>query len=104
MGNILDLLSVSATFFKCFDKKWGSGWEDSYGTLSVLDSDLDLNFNSSIVLGGLLNIFTDFLWGKTDWTTLRSESSGGSNFATNDLPSLPTAAAHSTKLRQLSEC
>lgn len=74
--DVLLLLSVSWTFLKSLDNKWGSGWEDSDETLSVLDHHFNLNFDSSPITGGLLDIFTDLLWWHTEGTTLGSEGSG----------------------------
>ncbi len=84
MLDVLYLLSVSGTFLKSLNDEGGSGGQDGDEALSVLDHHLDLNFDSSPVSGGLLNIFTDLLGWHTEGTALGSEGGSTGHFPSND--------------------
>ena len=84
MLDILLLLSVSGSFLEGLDDEGSSGGEHGDEALSVLDHHLDLNFDSSPVSGGLLNIFTNLLGGHTEGTALRGKGSSTGNFTSND--------------------
>lgn len=84
VNNVLDLLPVSAELLEGLQDQRSSGWQDSDSALSVLDGNLNLDFDTFPLSGGLLNVFTDFLWRKTDGTALWSKSGSRSDFTSND--------------------
>lgn len=85
VSHILGLLSVSAALLKCLNEEGSSRGEDGDGTLSVLNSDLNLNLDTSPLAGGLLNILTNFLGRETDRTALGGKDSRRGDFTTNYL-------------------
>ena len=82
--HVLLLLSVSGAFLKSLDEEGSSGGEDSDKALSVLDHHFNLDFDSSPVSSGLLNIFTDFLGGHTERTALGGKGGSTGHFTSND--------------------
>ncbi len=84
VGNVLGLLSISCGLLEGLDQKWGDGWSDGNSALSVLDGDLDLNFNSLPLGSGLLDVFSDFLGWETDGGTLWCQSSGTSHLTSDN--------------------
>lgn len=85
VSHILGLLSISAGLLKSLDEEGSSSGEDSDRALSVLDSDLNLNLDTSPLGGSLLNILTDFLGRETDRTALGGKDSRRGDFTTNYL-------------------
>ena len=81
--HVLLLLSVSGTFLESLDDERSSGGQNCNEALSVLDHHFNLNFDSSPVSGGLLDVFTDLLGRHTEGTTLGSEGSGTGDFTSN---------------------
>ena len=82
--DILLLLSVSGSLLKGLDDKGSSSGQHGDEALSVLDHHLNLNFDSSPVGSGFLDIFTDLLGGHTEGTALGGKGSSTGNFTSND--------------------
>ena len=80
MQDVLGLLSVSSWLLQGLNDERSGGRQHSDGTLSVLHSNLDLDFNALPLSSCLLDVFSDFLGRQTDWTALWCKSSGTSNF------------------------
>ena len=78
--DVLLLLSVTWWFLEGLDDEGGSGGDDGDGGLTVLDGELAGDPQPLPVLGGLGDIFTDFLGGKTERTDLGSEGGRGTDF------------------------
>merc|ERR1711957_1156599 len=66
------------------DEGGGSG-HDGDGGLTVLDHDLDVDLDTSPVLSGFLDVFSDLLGGKTARGTSGSKGGSGSDLSTNNL-------------------
>lgn len=81
--HVLLLLSVSGTFLEGLDDERSGGGQNCNEALSVLDHHFNLNFDSSPVSGGLLDVFTDLLGRHTEGTALGSEGSGTGDFTSN---------------------
>ena len=62
VDNVLGLLSVTWGLLQGLEDERGSGGLDGDGSLTVLNHNLNVDLDTSPVLGGFLNIFTDFLW------------------------------------------
>ena len=84
MNDILCLLSVSGRFLEGLEDQGTGSIHDTDFTLLVLDLDLDFDLDSSPILGGFLDIFTDLLGWHTDWGALGGERSGGGDFTSNN--------------------
>ena len=79
--DVLLLLSVSGAFLKSLDDERSSGGQHCNEALSVLNHHFNLNFDSSPVSGGLLDVFTDLLGGHTEGTALGGESGSTGDFS-----------------------
>lgn len=78
--DVLLLLSVSGSFLESLDDEGSGSGHNCNEALSVLDHHFNLNFDSSPVSGGLLDVFTDFLRGHTEGTALGGEGGGTGDF------------------------
>ena len=85
MLHILLLLSISGAFLKSLDDERSGGGQNCNEALSVLDHHLNLNFDSSPVSGGFLDVFTDLLWWHTEGTALGGEGGSTGDFTTDNL-------------------
>ena len=81
--HVLGLLSVSSWFFQGLNDQGSSRRKDLDCALSVLDSYLDLDFHTLPFLGGFLDIFTDLLGRKTNWTAFWCKGGSASDLTTN---------------------
>lgn len=61
--DVLLLLPVTSRLLEGLDDKSRCGWDDSDGSLTVLDGQLDGNTQTLPVTGGLGNVFSDLLGG-----------------------------------------
>ncbi len=85
VDGVLNLLSVSWWFLEGHKDEGCGGWEHGDKADSVLDHDLNKNLDSFPLKGGLLDVFTDLLWGKTERTAFGCESSSSGDFSANYL-------------------
>merc|ERR1719251_505952 len=79
--DVLHLLAVPWGLLERLDDKGGSRWDNRAGGLPVLDLQLDSDLEALPVGGCLGDVVTNLLWGQTQWTHLRSQRAGCSNFA-----------------------
>lgn len=80
--DILLFLAVSWGLLEGSDDERGSSRDNRHGSLTVLNSKLDSDTNTLVLLGGLSNVLTDLLGGKTKRTDLGSKSGGSTDFTT----------------------
>lgn len=61
--DVLDLLSVSWGFLELLQDQGRGSWNDSWGGHTIDDTQSNSDLDTLPVHGGLLDIFTDLLWG-----------------------------------------
>merc|ERR1719180_461777 len=81
--DVLHLLPVPWRLLQSLDDQGGSRGDNRTGGLPVLDLELDSNLKALPVCSGLGDVVTNLLGGQTEWTHLRSQRAGSSNFASN---------------------
>lgn len=80
VDNVFDLLTVTDGLVKGLHDKRRGGGDKTDGGLTVNNSKLNSDVQSFPVHGGLLDVFSNFLRGKTERTNLRSEGGSRSDF------------------------
>lgn len=80
--DVLLFLSVSWGLLEGSDDQGRGSGNNRDGSLTVLDGKLDSDTNTLELLGGLSNVFTNLLGGKTKRTNLGSQSRGSTDFTT----------------------
>lgn len=81
--NVLLLLLITRRLVQSLDDKGGGRGDDLNSGLTVLDGQLAGNTETLPVLGGLGDIITNLLGGKTERTDLGGEGSGVGAFTTD---------------------
>lgn len=81
--NILDLLPVTWRFLQSLDDKSGSRWNHINLSLTILNGQLDGDFETFPVLGGLGDIITNLLGRQTQRTDFGSQSGSSCYFTTD---------------------
>ena len=83
VGDVLGLFSVSGSFLEGFDQHTSGVGQNFDRALSVKDCDLNMDFDSLPLGGGLLDVFSDFLGWHTDRSALGCEGSSTGDFSAN---------------------
>jgi len=82
--DVLLLLAISVGLVQSLDDQRGGSGDHLDLSLTVLDNELDSNTDSLPVLGGLGDIVSDLLGGKTEGTDLGGERGSGGSLTSNN--------------------
>ena len=85
VDDVLGLLSVTWGLLQGLEDEGSGSGADGDGSLTVLNHDLNVDLDTSPVLGGFLDVFSDLLGGKTARSTSGGEGGSGSNLSTYNL-------------------